>query len=741
MIFNTLADETSQLALSDDDDSHGTEQAAKRIVDEARKAPVYAGRSVRDVTEDFATAAKRLPAGRLVKDEYFTLFEAVGALEIMDPKMDSGFVPDGDSSEPDFDVCRGLLPTEVLWIMDELLGLMMGWHDGYPLSQTIFTSLHVDRLLSPDNKPPYTLRLNARRDIQAMSTTDGVVHIVLRAYCLALLKSCALVLHTVQSQNFYEEEDFVTHTFGRELVPKWSASEAIDSVGEAVDWLAAADLLPAERDALAARLDFTWTYTSLLTNNMDDWQDLSKAQDHLKSSHDLGKPVPEAFSDKVQRQLATSTPPRPMIEISWTSTCNRWQEMCADISAANQFTVPEVAQNPHTLQRAVWAFAYRSPPPNTFARAQMQCILYSNEQITENIGFFDLLLMDIRDLVLAGSPLVAAESFAIEVVSDSRHKSARIMEVFMDKVFDEFMNLFRIVCQNRCRMRRSLTQSVGILDRLEGAAMDADAELETISPTEMSESGPLCPLTCWVKYQKLQVMTWTIQLGFETDIYLPHEMGMMYWLLSWSVNRKLGLLAHIETFLLGRMRAANGMRDTVAITECVSSQDLLRTLSLQAQTTHSLSTALWHLYELLAQSDAIAHPKQDYAQKNLLYEARMKPYLNMTHDTIPCLADYKSARSDLVSGATTASCAKIDILIKEAKGHLVELKQMSPQQARYVGTEEQWRREIKQLETTCVAIVVQTSQLGRLAAVKASLPVPAKRYHDWWIVPQLRSGT
>lgn len=35
-----------------------------------------------DITEQFRLAAKALPVGTLVKDEHFTLFESVGALEV-----------------------------------------------------------------------------------------------------------------------------------------------------------------------------------------------------------------------------------------------------------------------------------------------------------------------------------------------------------------------------------------------------------------------------------------------------------------------------------------------------------------------------------------------------------------------------------------------------------------------------------------------------------------------------------
>jgi len=74
-----------------------------------------------DITSKFFVAASALNTGQLVKDEYFTLFEAVGALEIMDPKMDSGFLTSGESVEHDYDVLRELLPEEVIGIMDQLL--------------------------------------------------------------------------------------------------------------------------------------------------------------------------------------------------------------------------------------------------------------------------------------------------------------------------------------------------------------------------------------------------------------------------------------------------------------------------------------------------------------------------------------------------------------------------------------------------------------------------------------------
>lgn len=68
------------------DDLSDPATAEARLQEEAqrlRKKPISFGtRGVRDVTEDFVAASNQLQPGELVKDEYFTLFEAVGALEV-----------------------------------------------------------------------------------------------------------------------------------------------------------------------------------------------------------------------------------------------------------------------------------------------------------------------------------------------------------------------------------------------------------------------------------------------------------------------------------------------------------------------------------------------------------------------------------------------------------------------------------------------------------------------------------
>jgi N-alpha-acetyltransferase 35, NatC auxiliary subunit len=133
----------------------------------------------------------------------------------MDPKMDSGFLKPGETLEDDYDTLTPLLPDELIGIMDQLLCYEMAWHTGYPLSQTLFTSIHIDKLLWPE--PKSLEEAQFYRDSAPLHKRPQVYLEVLRAYCLALVKCCDFVIAKITSRDYVEEEDFCTQTYNRSL--------------------------------------------------------------------------------------------------------------------------------------------------------------------------------------------------------------------------------------------------------------------------------------------------------------------------------------------------------------------------------------------------------------------------------------------------------------------------------------------------------------------------------------------
>jgi N-alpha-acetyltransferase 35, NatC auxiliary subunit len=77
----------------------------------------------------------------------------------------------------------------------------MAWHKGHPLSQTIFTSLYVDRLLSPT---PLSLDQTFFDRSESCLEDEPLTLRILRAYCLGLIKTCWFVNNRVKSEHYYE---------------------------------------------------------------------------------------------------------------------------------------------------------------------------------------------------------------------------------------------------------------------------------------------------------------------------------------------------------------------------------------------------------------------------------------------------------------------------------------------------------------------------------------------------------
>lgn len=77
----------------------------------------------------------------------------------------------------------------------------MAWHLGYPLSQTLFTSLYAEALLMPD--PSSILDAQFVRGADEDTSLHPMLY-TLRAYCLGTLKACAHVNEKIKTEHYYE---------------------------------------------------------------------------------------------------------------------------------------------------------------------------------------------------------------------------------------------------------------------------------------------------------------------------------------------------------------------------------------------------------------------------------------------------------------------------------------------------------------------------------------------------------
>jgi hypothetical protein len=98
------------------------------------------------------------------------------------------------------------------------------------------------------------------------------------------------------------------------------------------------DLQSELKDALIFRLRFRTVF--LKTVELADsrapselkslWIELATLSPQLRSTSKLGKPVPQSFSVKIQRKLASTVPPRPIVEVAQEAAYDHLDRLCCD---------------------------------------------------------------------------------------------------------------------------------------------------------------------------------------------------------------------------------------------------------------------------------------------------------------------------------------------------------------------------------------------------------------------------
>lgn len=92
------------------------------------------------------------------------------------------------------------------------------------------------------------------------------------------------------------------------------------------------------KNALVSRLKFRTAFLETVeladsttsTDLKSLWTTLAESCPFLRSSSKLGKPVPSSFSVKIQRKLASTVPPRPIVEVAQAAAYDHLERLCRD---------------------------------------------------------------------------------------------------------------------------------------------------------------------------------------------------------------------------------------------------------------------------------------------------------------------------------------------------------------------------------------------------------------------------
>lgn len=505
-----------------------------------------------------------------------------------------------------------------------------------------------------------------------------------------------------------KEEDLTTQLFHRELLRRFSASEVLTYVQNLALTLkqhqgtGITHEITVRLEFQLNLLQFLQSHTqykprnaeSVIVSNMHDL--LSQ----MKQTSSHGRPVPDSFSTKIQRRLASTMPPRPQVTVEIENVWSFWQAFIRDCQHISALTW---AENSADLLEMYHILAAQRPQLSTYPRALLQKFVDIDGQVIGTIDPDDFILYDVRTLTWptwTHPKRTATEEMLPPVVRFG-------IQEFLQLFRATFMNLLRALSLNSCRIRRNLCHAVVEWDQLQGEVEEIDSNLQRgmhDRPLMIYDSETHAfALSSWVYHHKLSMMRTIVQLGFEQEIYARYELASMYYYLNRLCDTHLAHLERISHFVDQRRSNASHLDKNGTLDESDYSMTLKRLYHEYAvvKATSLLAQALQGTFLVLQRFGACRCPTPVHSSDKLRYEIRMKPFSGLSVPEMQSLDEFKAAverpgvstRSilqDAIKSSSSALTAWQEVLQKGRIGPRVD----------YPGTslafiDQSWRQDVQ----------------------------------------------
>ncbi|KAF9019735.1 hypothetical protein BDZ89DRAFT_1072754 [Hymenopellis radicata] len=459
-----------------------------------------------DVGDLFLSASAGMQPGEMVWTDGFTLQDAMSALEIGEPRLDSGMV-----SGPPFDPLTLLLPQELCWIIDRSFAYEMEWHAGNLLSNTVFTLVHVHEIaqLDPD-LIPYNSADKAR-PVELLS-------IVLKTYVIGLLKCCGVAWDALNRADKAEVS----------LLEGYPVQNALGKLDDALNWISHTPKLPKQwKDALYARINLRKILLQLMNTNL--FADLAyfqalvfQARDTLQylREHPAATPPPSspahlAFDPYIARRLICFIPIRvltlPPMEETWRALelmLDGWHEMSL-LSVSRNVSTWEIIGN-----LRLWRQTDRA----AYIRERTQTCFYDGLHV---LGHFTPTSWSTNAFVMETLG-VSYDTICDMVV---RHLERQISKVLISTITGCWYNA--------PRRRRQLMQLALEWHTVYDTSLVMLKNIEDPRP-KILDQLPNAILLC-----RLSALRELVLSGFQLELYAANERPFAYWYASQIIEKHL----------------------------------------------------------------------------------------------------------------------------------------------------------------------------------------------------------
>ncbi|QDZ20087.1 NatC auxiliary subunit of N-alpha-acetyltransferase [Chloropicon primus] len=484
------------------------------------------GRTVVEVTNVLERVCEALEDGEMIHTETFSLMEAVSAIELGDPKVDVGTIPEARNSGTPAELFKaGMAPLQLdfrslLSLLDGILAREVCWYNGSFIAETLYTCLYL-------------------HDMDRLSSNS-----ILKAYCELTRLTCLKIVSVVHRAGITEEEDFCLayqglplHSGGDGDDPqKWmnfaqvvvtklnkiaSRVEGITSLN-CEEFPITGQLSREDIESIAARIQLRHNYL-LVINCLDaenveaERQLLEKAIREARANLDVlertsqevnGCPSPPGFVRYLNKEHMPAIPPRTIEDISTTQVLAYYRNFLDHAEVVAQTTS---CKNILSLETHLEGLSDRNPETVIRSLQARRCgKLALKEVVASSIG-------------LSVKYLESEPDLAVCLI-----RCMDVAEAYM-----------KAACHNKCQQNRKFRKVLRTLNDAANQLVAFVVSLQNLSQKEASEGSKnaergqnelaISIVINWLASLSHSIALRQLLVGFDLDIYQKTEFLMMYW--------------------------------------------------------------------------------------------------------------------------------------------------------------------------------------------------------------------
>lgn len=697
-----------------------------------------------DITKEVFASLESITNNKVVKSPYFELLEGTRALEVLNPKLDTGLI-ELTREELTFDCSKPQEVNVIINIQTKLLSNLINWLESDSLPVTVLSCRYVQTLLvnylNHENSGLgkfsfYNSRLSPVDHLKD-DLNYQLIHRVLKTFIMGLCKFIGFTIYLSRTV-LYEEEDLNTKSMNLNFFDDISPGYFIEEINDCIEWILSndeiveADTLITQLKIVANLVKFENTFkitqrTSFMENDsqtssfgfdfcLDAINQITKLQT-IKFDDSV---IPTgSFSKFIQIDLENKSIPAELtninLETTWDCLTNIFKTIHKFTNQAN--SIKSINQLYDFLQYNV-----KFPIDNVsvFARGFFQLYFIRDDKSifgSNNVNLPNLVVDWIENVIGKNTIMLGKIENNLSQIKDSA--KAEIIKVHNANTTDLESGMYHYLttfASNPCRLQQLLSKGLILWDTLQVGWESFEYEMykgfgvgDEFATGELSIS-----VTSYVYFGKLQMMLELLLNGISLDLYKPFEMYLIYWYADYLIlniiehleNRVsqilLGKINHLETNIpkkIKKLKAGSKkeqLKELNLYNQQVIIPQLTATLNFNQDYLIKSLKALRNLTQCQLKYLSVLSKLQiiDYTKgpiNNLtsmenLYHLRMKPWSSIGVPMFPTFEQYQSAlTTNTIPGTNNkVTLMKCLELLASAKNNLVVVEKEYNQLIDYI---------------------------------------------------------